>query len=429
MEQSKYANSSKGYVLTLLTAIYVLHYADRLIFGIVLQDIKRDLSLSDTQMGLLSGLAFSFLFALVGVPLGRLADRSNRIKIISVSVTVWSAAVALCGATHTFFQMMLARMGVAIGEAGCYAPSLSVISDQFDREERPRAIARYVLANPIAVFLAFFGAGWINELYGWRLTFLAFGLPGLILGPLAWLTLRDPRSATPAAETAEDAPPPQPIAYTIRVLWTNRAFRNLFFYHVIWGFFGWGVSQWQPAFFQRTYGLSTGQLGTALALVQGGGWLLGAYLGGELASRYARLQERRQLAVAGGSYILLAVVSVGIFASPNYLSSLICVFIFGTVLIAGNGPLTAAVQSVLPPGVRSTAVSMMMFVMNLIGVGLGPLAIGAISDLVHPWFGADSLRIALLTFLPGYLWCGWHLWSASRTVDADIATSEALGTT
>jgi len=161
--------------------------------GVALQSIKTDLHLSDTQLGLLSGLAFAFLYAVMGIPIARWADSGNRIAIISLTIALWSAAMALCALAKTFVQLLLIRVGLAIGEAGCIPPAHSLIADHFTRAERPKAVSLYMLGVPLSAVLGYFLSGWLNELYGWRVMYMLLGLPGLGLSAVAWLTLKEPR--------------------------------------------------------------------------------------------------------------------------------------------------------------------------------------------------------------------------------------------
>jgi MFS transporter, Spinster family, sphingosine-1-phosphate transporter len=414
----------KNYVLYVLLAVLVVNSADRLVFGVVLQDIKVELGLSDTQLGLLTGIAFSFFYATMGIPLARLADRGNRVSVIAACTILWSVAVGLCGLARNFMQLMVMRMGVAVGEAGCYAPSLSLISDHYSRAERPRAISRYMLAFPISVIVALPAAGWLNQLYGWRITFLVFAAPGLLLGPLAWLTLKDNRmrSASGSDEPEEDAPP---LRAVVPALWRNRTFRNLFLCFSVWGFFAQGISQWQPAFFLRSHHLSTGEMGTWLALVSGVGGLVGTILGGELAARFAADDERRQVLGLAAVYAALGLLFAGVYAATDYRVAFALIALCSLISGAGNGPLFGTIQSVVAPRMRAMAVAILYLFTNLIGLGLGPLAVGALSDRLRPALGDESLRLALLVFCPGYLWCAWHLLKASRTVVADVRSTEA----
>lgn len=421
----------KNYLLTLLTLILIVNYADRLVFGIVLQDIKRDLVLSDTQLGFLTGIAFALFYAVMGIPIARWADRGNRVRIISLCTTVWSVAVALCATAAGFFQMMLFRMGVAIGESGCYSTSLSLISDYFPRAERPRAVARYMLGLSLALMIGYFSAGWLNQLYGWRTTFVLFGLPGVVLGVLAWLTLKEPREIQKHALSASEDVSPAPAAASpsvkevLSTLWVNPAFRNLFLAFTIWGFFANGLLQWQPAFFMRTHGMTSDQVGTWFAVVQGFGSLFGTYLGGEWASRYAARNERLQLTAIALIYASTAIIYVGIYLSSDHVPALLLLGLTSVIGGAGNGPLFATIQTLVPPRMRAMAVSLMYLFTNLIGLGLGPLLVGILSDALQPRFGQDSLRYALLAFAPGFFWCAWHFWCASRTVAHDLLAAQA----
>jgi MFS family permease len=196
------ATTYRNYLLTSLLVILVFNYVDRLALGVVLQDIKVDLDLTDTQLGFLSGIAFALFYSVMGVPIARWADRGDRVVIIVLCTGLWSVAVLLCGVATSFVQLLLIRVVVAIGEAGCTPPAFSLIADYFNRAERPRAAAIYGLGGPLATIVGFFLAGWLNELYGWRVTFMALGAPGLLLAALAWFTLKEPRRARCAAAGA-----------------------------------------------------------------------------------------------------------------------------------------------------------------------------------------------------------------------------------
>src|SRR5579863_593189 len=299
----------KNYLLTVLMVILACNFIDRLALGLVLQNIKIDLHLSDTQLGFMSGIAFAVFYSVMGIPIARWADRGNRVTIISLSAAVWSIMVAACGLATSFVQLLLIRIGVGIGEAGCVPPSFSLISDHFTRAERPRASAIYALGPPLSFLIGYFPAGWLNEVYGWRVTFMLMGLPGIVFAALARFTLREPRLArvttgvdaiygTPVSSTRDDNAGPQ-AQHSFREvclsLWAIPSFRHLLLcYSVLYFFFN-GILQWQPSFFVRSYGLPTGEIGTWFALIYGIGGLLGTYWGGELAFRYGTHNERLQL--------------------------------------------------------------------------------------------------------------------------------------
>lgn len=422
----------KSYLLGVLLVILAFNYVDRLALGLVLQDIKVDLYLSDTQLGLLSGIAFALFYSVMGIPIARWADRGNRVTIISITIVLWSAAVALCGVAGNFLQLLLIRIGVAVGEAGCVPPAHSLIADNFTRAERPRAVALYMLGAPASVVIGYFVAGWLNEFYGWRVMFMMLGLPGMVLAPLAWFTLREPRrmrlsmDVRPPTRLERPEPPsPQPSLKQVCVtLWANTTFRHLLFCLAVVAFFGQGIGQWMPTFLIRSYGMKTGELGGWLTLIYGFGGMAGTYLGGVLASRYAAHNERLQLKVVAVAYGSFGVPSAFMFLSSNKYLAFGLIGLATVAFAASNGPLIAMIQTLVPPRMRATSIAVLYLFTNLIGMGLGSLGAGALSDAIRPWAGEESLRYALLALCPGYLWGGWHLFQASRTVTRDLETTQ-----
>lgn len=412
--------SHRNYLLGVLLVVLAFNYVDRLALGLVLQSIKVDLQLTDTQLGFLSGIAFALFYSIMGLPIARWADRGNRVAIIALTTALWSVAVAACGIAGSFLQLLLIRVGVAVGEAGCIPPAHSLIADYFSREERPRAVATYMLGWPLSVVIGYFVAGWLNELYGWRVTFVLLGSTGLVLAPLAWFTLREPRRLGKIQKIPEPLPPPS-LTDVFRTLWESKSFRHLTCGFSIAYFFGYGILQWQPAFFIRSYGLQTGTLGTWFAVIWGVGGLLGIYWGGELAARRAAHNERLQLEATAVAYASFAVLSACIYLSRNPYLGLGFLALATVGLNMTNGPLFATIQTLVPERMRAVSIAIIFLVANLIGMGLGPLAAGALSDALLPWLGQESLRYALLALCPGYLWGAWHLWQASRTVTGEVA--------
>ena len=422
------------YLLALLMVILALNNADGLALGLALQNIKFDLHLSDTQLGFLSGIAFTLFYAVMGIPIARWADRSNRIAIITVTTALWSVMVALCGRAVTFHQLLLVRVGVAVGEAGCIPPAYSLIADHFSRGERPRAVAIYLLGGNLSFVIGYLIAGQLNEIYGWRMMFLMLGIPGLVPAALAWFTLREPRGSThdgaskgsvrqvvhlePSGSQASEPSPP--LREVIRVLWNKVTFRHLLFSFAVASFFSSGVLQWLPAFFVRSYGIPTGRLGLWFGAIWGLGGLFGTYLGGELASRLAANNERLQLRAMALAYCSFAVFSALIYVAPTYPLALGAMGIAVTGLAMTNGPVLATIQTLVPARMRATSIATIYLFSNLIGMGLGPLTVGALSDGLRSAFGQESLRYALLAMAPGYLWGGWHLWRGSKTVANDL---------
>lgn len=412
---------SKNYLLVILLLVFASNGVDRIALGLLLQEVKRDLALSDTQLGVLTGIAFALFYSLLGVPIARWADRGNRVTIITLTTALWSALVALCGAAASFLQLLLIRIGVAVGEAGCNPPAHSLIADYFSRAERPRAVATYMLGAPLATVIGFFGAGWLNELFGWRVTFVLLGLPGIGLAALVWFTIKEPRCSEPAAARTDSVRATPSLKTVCTILWSKRSFRHLLFFFALASFFTTGIAQWKPSFFIRSFGLETGELGTWLAAIYGAAGLTGTYLGGAWASRYAAGNERLQLKVTAVIYCLLGFASAAMYLSAA--ASLAFALLGLTMMASGMvmGPMFSTVHALVPERMRAVSISILYLAANLIGMGLGPLAAGAVSDAFRPWAGEESLRYALLTLCPGYLWSGWHLWRASRTVASDLA--------
>jgi len=430
MKQTAY----KHYLLIVLLVTQTSNYTDGVSLGLLLQSIKDDLRLADTQLGLLTGIAFALFYSVMGIPIARWADRGNRVKILALSTALWSVMVALCGTAVNFVHLLLIRVGVAVGEAGCTPPAHSLIPDYFARSERPRAVAIYMLAGPLSTIVGYSLAGWLNEFYGWRVTFFVLGLPGLALAALVWLTLREPRcSGANVGRVAQmtSGGGPVPVAHarassqsSVRevctTLGSNRTFRYLLLSFCVMFFFSTGMSQWQPAFLIRSFGLKTGEIGIWLALIYGVGGIVGTYAGGTLAVRLAASNESLQLkgmAVALGIFCL---ASTAEFLAPHAYAAFAAMIVGAVGGAAMSGPLFATIQTLVPERMRAMAIALIYFFANLIGTGLGPLAVGAMSDALRPLWSDESLRYALLMLCPGYLLGTWFLWRASRSVGEDL---------
>ena len=424
----------KTYMLTLLMVIMAFNFVDRFALGVLLQDIKVDLHLSDTQLGFMTGIAFALFYSVMGIPIARWADHGNRVTIIALTAAIWSVMVALCGRATSFSQLLLIRVGVAVGEAGGIPPAHSLMADQFTREERPRASAFYQLGVPLSLLLSYFAAGWLDQLYGWRTTFLLLGLPGVVLSALVWFTLKDPRQDKLATRLAARSQPASPGAAAnfktvCKTLFAIPSFRHLVLSFSIMYFFGYGVQQWQPSFFIRSFGLSTGELGTWFAIVFGGGGFVGTYLGGYLAMRYARGKEGIQLKGIAAMYSCLALLSVGIYLSTSMYVAFALLTMSAFCQYSTGGPLLSTIQTLVPERMRATAIALIYLFANLIGMGIGPLLVGVLSDAMRQIAGEESLRYSLLALSPGFLWVAWHLYRASTTVSGDIDRVGAAGAT
>lgn len=413
----------RNYVLGVLTAVLVFNYVDRLALGVMLEDIKLDLDLTDTQLGILSGIAFALFYSVMGIPIARYADRGNRVAIIALTAAFWTVAVAMCAIADSFEQLMLIRIGVAIGEAGCIPPAFALIAAYFPRAERPRATAIYGMGGGIAAVIGYFLAGWLNDIYGWRVTFVLLATPGLVLAPLAWFTLREPRrDPVDVAAIAAQAPPG--IASVFMTLWATRTFRHLLLCLSVTFFFTYGMLQWQPTFFIRSHGLTTSQVGAWLTGCFAFATLAGAFLGGELATRYAPRNEALQLRGMAVAVLVSGGFTVGVFLVAEHRWAFVCLALAYTLQATLNGPLFSTIQTLVPENMRSMAFALVYMFANLIGMGFGPLAAGALSDAFRPWAGEESLRYASIVLAPGFMWVAWHAWRASQTVAGDLAAAQ-----
>lgn len=419
---------SRTYLVALLALILTLNGLDAYAIGIVLPDIKDALRLSDSQLGLLTGIAFTLFYSTLGVPIARWADRGNRAVIIAIATALWSIMVMLVGTARTFGQLLLIRIGVAIGESGCAPASYSLISDVFSRDERPRAIGNYLLGSSLSSVVGYIVAGVLSHSYGWRVMFLVLGLPGIVVAPIAWLTLAEPRKSvrkTPATAVVRADMPA--IGDVGRSLWSNRTFRGILAMTCINAFFASGIVTWQPSFYMRSYHFNAEQLGFILAVVNGICSLAGTYLGGRLAARYVRSNESLQLRIIAGLNVVLSINMILAYVTNNpYISFALSgfgMFVMGLEI----GPLYSAIQTVVPERMRAVASSIQYLFGNLIGVGIGPLMVGVISDALAGTFGNESLRYALLAMSPGFLWGADRLRRAARTVAADMESAARAG--
>lgn len=419
----------KRYLLLVLMLVLAFNGVDRLVLALVAQDVKNDLHLTDTQLGLLGGIAFALFYGTMGIPIARWADRGNRVTIIAVTTAAWSVAVVVCGMAHSFVQLMLTRMAVGIGEAGVAPTAQSLIPDHFNRQERPWAMGIYFLGVPISALIGNAAAGWINQFYGWRATFFVLGLPGVVLAVLAALTLREPRNGLlvlPKQEQAQQPAPPN-FLRTCATLSGNATFRHLVVAASLVTLINGGLALFMAIYFMRSFKMQTGELGTWLATINVAAGFLGNYLGGAWASSRAANNEPLQLKVTatvlGGGAVLFAgmylthdkYIAFGLLAVHN---------VFG---FFANVPLWAMLQTIVSARMRATATAILYMIGNLIGLGLGPVLAGALSDHLSPTFGEESVRYASLALIPGYLWGALHMWLAHRTVRHDVAIAELDG--
>ena len=421
----KVSSKVAGYGLFMLTLVYAFNFVDRQILVILQEPIKNDMGLSDTQLGLLSGFSFALVYITAGIPIAYWADRTNRRNIITASLAVWSGMTALSGLAQNYSQLLLARIGVGIGEAGGSPPAHSMISDYYPPERRATAMAIYTTGLHLGILMGFIVGGLISEFFGWRIAFFSVGIPGVLLAVVFYFTVKEPPRGQ-WDESVNMAHKPS-LGETLKHLSSVRSFWYLALAAGATSFAGYGNGNFAPSFLIRNHGFSVGEVGVVLAIFGGGGGMIGTFLGGYLTDRLG-VRDRRW-------YVWLPALA-GIIALPMgfpYLlldnTTVVIGLMFFVTLFLNTymGPVVATCHALVPSSMRAMASAILFFVLNMIWLGLGPLTVGVLSDLYMPHFGNDGLRYAMLTvgLLSSIGIVLFYL--AGRHLEADVKKAQAVG--
>ena len=407
----------RWFVLVMLTLVYTFNFIDRQILVILQEPIKAELGLSDAQLGLLTGFSFAVVYVCAGIPIAFLADRGNRRNIVAISLAVWSTMTALSGLVSSYFQLVLARLGVGIGEAGGSPPAHSMLSDYFPPEQRGTAISFYSTGIYIGVLLGFAGGGWIAQTFGWRQAFFVIGLPGVVFAVLLALLVREPiRGRWEGGRV----PPKASIADTLALLKNRPSFWWIALGCAFTSFVAYGNGNFFPSFLIRNHGMSIAEVGFALGLISGLAGAIGTFLGGFLGDTFSKRDKRWYVWVPIlGSAIALPPYAYVLFGSDP---SVILLVLFPTSILNSLylGPSIAMCQTMVSPSMRAMSSAILFFVLNMIGLGLGPLVVGVLSDSYASVFGADNLRYAMLSALVFGVLGVLCFWMGSRTLIADL---------
>ena len=412
------------YVLAVLTLVYAFNFINRQLLVILQEPVKADLGLSDTQLGLLTGFAFAVFYVVCGIPIARWADKSVRRSIIALSLTVWSAMTALSGITQNFSQLLLARMGVGVGEAGGSPPAHSMISDIFKPASRATALSFYSVGIYIGILIGFMLGGWIAEYFGWRLAFFVVGLPGIALALVVRFTVREPIRGWSEGASGRVAPA-VPLGRVLHLLWSRRSFRFLIMAASLDAFLIYGIGNWLPSYFLRTYDISIGELGTWLAISSGVGGGAGSFFGGWAADRLGASDRRWYLWLPAILIMLVMPVLFVLISIKTIYLGLLLTVPFYFLSAAYLGPTLAISHTLVHPRMRALTSAILFFLINLIGMGLGPLSIGYLSDVLTKAGGAAPLAHSMLSIgVSAALVTSVTFFLAARDVREDIA---ALG--
>ena len=428
MEESR---KHRGYALTILVVVYVFNFIDRQILNI----LQADLGLSDTQLGMLTGLSFALVYCIAGIPVARIADLTSRKTVITVSLALWSGFTALCGLAGSFVHLLLARLGVGLGEAGGSPPAHAMLSDYYEKEKRGRALAIYSSGLYIGTLTGYWLGGWISDALTWREAFFVVGFPGIVLAGVLWFTVREPRRGLSGL-----SPAMAPVSFTesFRKLWSLGSFR---YYSIATGagtFVTYGVGNWMPPFLSRSYGewsrpdlqamlgfctppeletacvaMSRTEIGLFYGIMAGLGGAIGTILGGYLADHLGQKDRRWFLWVPMWGKLLAGPFFIACLLAP--VAELSLLFYFPAIVMAAMylGPSLAITHHLVPPSMRAMSSAVLFFILNILGLGLGPTAVGIISD----WFVTNTDVVQhsarwgmLITVVAMYPLCIlWHL--------------------
>ncbi len=421
-EDQDYSAGYKRFVLVMLTIVYAFNFIDRQILVILQEPIKADMGLSDAQLGLLSGFTFAVIYVTAGIPIAYWADRSNRRNIVCMALTVWSGMTALSGLATNYGQLLLARLGVGLGEAGGSPPAHSMISDYFRPENRGTALSFYSTGIYIGILIGFMFGGVLAEAFGWRMAFFVLGVPGVVFAIVLRLTVLEPQRGRWDSSPAEQLKPS--LNDTLALLRQRRSFWYIALGCALSAYVGYGNGNFLPSFLIRNHGMGLAEVGMVLALVSGLSGAVGTFLGGYLSDRYGIADKRWYLwipmtgiAVSFPPYIFLLLTE----SKTGLLTALVFTGVLNTLYL---GPSIAMSHALVPPAMRALTSAILFFVLNMIGLGLGPFLTGLTSDLLQPAYGEQSLRYSMLITAQFKVLAVVMFFQGARYLPGDLAATK-----
>ena len=410
---------ARRYALVILAIVYMFNFVDRQILAILLPAIRDEFGVSDAWLGFLTGTAFAMFYIVLGIPVARYADRHNRRNLIALAVAVWSGMTALSGMAANFVQLALARIGVGVGEAGCSPPAHSMIADLYPPEERSTAMGVYTIGISAGIMLAYLLGGWVVQNIGWREALLIVGLPGLLLAAVVRFTVVEPKRGHSEGREALGEQPP--FLTTLRFLWRRPSFIHMTVAAGLSSYVGYSVISFLPSFLVRSYGMPVDQIGIYLGLIIGiiGG--AGFFLGGYIADHLGQSGHRQALSFIGITVLLTAVPYAAMFLSSSWQTALLLFLIPAATANVYLAPILSQAQGLVSLRMRAMASALALLIINVIGLALGPLLTGLLSDLLEARLAEESMRYSLLLVTSIVLpWAGYHYIRAGRTIDADL---------
>jgi len=406
--------------MVVLAVVYMFNFVDRQILAILLPQIRDEFGTSDAYLGFLSGTAFALFYVTLGVPVARVADRCNRRNLIAASVALWSAMTALSGLAANIWHLTAARIGVGIGEAGCSPPAHSMIADYFPPEKRSTAMGFYTLGISAGIMTAYLAGGWVAQNIGWREAFFVVGIPGLLLAVIVRFTVLEPRRG--ASESRKTTGQQPSLGEVFRFLATRRSFIHMAVAAGLSSFVGYSVIGFLPSFMVRSFDMELAELGRWLGLILGISGGAGFFFGGYAADRLGRGSHRLALNCIAATVLVSAALLAMMFLTDGSSTALLLFILPAATMNVYLAPVLAQAQGLVALRMRATTSALVLLIINVIGLGFGPLITGSLSDYLEPRFAEESMRYSLLivtlVILP---WAVWHYYRAGRSIDADLA--------
>jgi predicted MFS family arabinose efflux permease len=421
--------SAYSYVIVcVLAVVYTFNFLDRQLMSILQESIRADLHLTDTELGMVTGLAFALVYTFLGIPIAWLADRTHRVRIVAIACAVWSLFSAACGLARSFPMLALARLGVGFGEAGGSPPSYSVIADYFPPQRRGVGLAIYSLGVPLGTMFGSAVGAWIDKTYGWRSAFFAVGAPGVVLALVVLIVVREPPRGRfdVKAPGADRHAPGLPLLETIARFFGDRTLLLTAISSGLTAFVGYAMLNWSPSFLIRVRHMGREEVALYYSLMIGSTGVVGTFAAGWLVDRLSRMNRR--------AYALVPMLAVGtslpffvLFVwAPTWPLALCFLAVPALLLNMYLAPALTVIQNAVAPAQRGTSSAILLFVLNLIGLGGGPVFVGRVSDLFRPAYGVASLQMALYALAPFYVLTVIAHYAASRSIGRDVRRKAAM---
>lgn len=410
------ASSGAWTTLFILTAVYAINIADRYVLSTLIEPIKHEFQLSDASVGFLTGVSLALFYVAAGLPLGALADRTNRKRMIGTAVAVWSTMTVLCGLSSSFWQLLLARIGVGVGEAGGTPPSHSIIADKFRPKLRAFALSVYGIGASVGAWFGASGAGYLNDAYGWRTTLLVFGLCGLPFALLVWACIREPKRVHDEGDSRDIHCDSISFRETFHFTLQSRALFHLIAGATVVTFWGWGILWWATSFLVRTYSMSVGEAGAMLGPIHG---IAGTAMMVITVLVMLLLRSKpmyQQSSFVAWTTLLGTLFSIALFATNQLQIAHVLLWLFIPITYIYIGPSIGLLQNLYPAGMRAKGSAILLFTANIANLAIAPQLVGLMSDFVAPRISnpAESLRYVLLGCAFTGLWATYHYWACAR---------------